>query len=372
MLSVVVPVYRNPVLLDYVLHETIARLPKGAELLIVDDDAGHDARAVLRRFRAVRVIRHNQRRGITTALNTGARAARGDVLVFMNSDVILGDNALACLESAVQQGNGATGIVGSLLLYPQTGRIQHAGVAVDKWAVTHLYVGARPNVVPFAPLEERQAVTGALFACRRSVYEQLGGFDEEFHDGLEDIDFCLRCGEVGLTNYISSATPSYHFESATRAPYKHIRRTYNYAVFFSRWRGRLTEDLTAYLSRRLRDMTASESLSSHVRIVNFCSTLNWIDLAHAVAEHGITLTATHDLSGFVAESEPIDLYRSVPRFIHGQRETLCFIVDHFLQLADNHRWFASRQGDDLVVDRHANTVLTTELRGTGPQSVWGA
>jgi GT2 family glycosyltransferase len=371
MLSVVIPVYRNPVLLDYVLHEAIARLPRSAELLIVDDDAGHDARAVLRRFRKARVVRHEQRRGITAALNTGARAAQGDVLVFMNSDVILGDAALGSLEAAVRQGDGAVGMVGSLLLYPQNGRIQHAGVAVDKWAVTHLYVGARANVISFAQLEERQAITGALFACRRSVYDQLGGFDEGFHDGLEDIDFCLRCGAAGLKNYISAEATSYHFESATRAPYKHVRRTYNYAVFFSRWRGRLTEDLTTYLSRRLRNMDP-EFLPSNVTIVNFCSTLNWVDLAHAVADHGINLSATHDLSGFMAESEPIDLYRSVPRFLHEQRDTLCFIVDHFLQLADNHRWFASRNGDDLVIDRHANTVLTTELRGNGPQSTWGA
>ena len=372
MLSVVVPVYRNPVLLDYVLHEATARLPKGAELLIVDDDAGRDARAVLRRFRRARVIRHEQHRGITTALNTGAREAAGDVLVFMNSDVILGDGALQTLDTAIRRGNGEVGVIGALLLYPQNGRIQHAGVAVDKWAVTHLYVGAPSHTVRFDNLEERQAITGALFACRRAVYEQLDGFDESFHDGLEDIDFCLRCRDQGLKNYMSTEVPSHHFESATRAPYKHIHRTYNYALFFSRWRGRLTEDLTSYLALRLQGLSLSARGWSQATVINFCSTLNWIDLAGTISASGLTATSTHDLSGFIAENEPIDLYRAAPRFLHEDRAPICFVVDHFLQLAANQRWFASRTTDDLIIDRHANAVLTTELRGNGYRSIWGA
>jgi len=371
MLSLVVPVYRNSVLLDYVLHEAFARLPRNAELLVVDDDAGAEARAVLRRFRRARVVRHDKHRGITAALNTGARSATGDVLVFMNSDVILGDDALVSLEHHIRAGGDSVGTVGALLLYPQDGRIQHAGVAVDKWAVTHLYVGARGDTIRFEPIEERQATTGALLACRRAVYEQLGGFDESFRDGLEDIDFCLRCATLGLKNYISARAVSYHFESATRGPYKHIRRTYNYAVFFSRWRGRLREDLTSYLSRRLRSIAAARPFGGASTIVNFCSTLNWVDLAETVQAHGVEPIAVHDLSGFVAENEAIDLYRVAPRFMRDQENPICFIVDHFLQLADNQHWMASRGANDLIVDRHANTVRATDLQENG-QRRWGA
>lgn len=362
--------YRNPLLLDYVLHEAVARLPANAELLLVDDDAGAEARAVLRRFRRAKVIRHDKHRGITTALNTGARAATGDVLVFMNSDVILGDNALVSLARNVHEGGNEVGTIGALLLYPQDGRVQHAGVAVDKWAATHLFVGARGDTTDLKPMEERQATTGALLACSRSVYEQLGGFDESFRDGLEDVDFCLRCAAQGLKNYISAEAVSYHFESATRGPYKHIRRTYNYAVFFSRWQGRLREDLTAYLAGRLRSLATSGGLRESAVFVNFCSTPNWLDLADTVRAYGVEPIAVHDLSGFVAESEAIDLYRAAPRFLRDQSTPICFVVDHFLQLADNHHWMTCRP-NDLIVDRHANAIRTAELQENG-QRRWGA
>ena len=93
----------------------------------------------------------------------------------------------------VQATRSDVAVVGALLLYP-IGTIQHAGVGVGGW---HLAAHVRRLQVesPHWPLlrmtREVTAVTGACMAGRRSVRDELGGFDPRFPVNYNDIDFCL-------------------------------------------------------------------------------------------------------------------------------------------------------------------------------------
>ena len=176
MLSVIVPVYRNSVLLEYCLDHLLRTFPRGAEVVVVDDASGTETAEVIQRFE-VRVATHTQNRGNTAAYNTGAAAAMGDVLVFCDSDVLVGEGVLDDFEHVLATTRDA-GAVGALLVYPQNNKVQHAGVAFDRWALSHVYAGRPVEAFSFGDLEERQAVTAALFACRKSTFELVGGFDD--------------------------------------------------------------------------------------------------------------------------------------------------------------------------------------------------
>lgn len=347
--------YRNSVLVEYCLDHLVRRAPPGAEIVVVDDASGAETIDVIRRFPRVRLITHDANRGNTAAYNTGVAAATGDTLVFVDSDVLIGEGVLEELDHVLVTTPSA-GAVGALLVYPQTNTIQHAGVAFDRWVVTHVYTGRRRDEVVFAPLEERQAVTAALLACRRETYGRVGGFDETYRDGLEDIEFCLRCRDAGLTNYLLSRTASFHLESATRGPYKHIRRTFNYAIFFSRWAGRFAVDLGGYIERGVGLIAWPWSTGLSVTLVNFSTTPNWPDLAAPVAER-MHVTAVHNLSGFASEDQAIDLYRTLPIAFHRDPLPLIFLADHFTQITQNRHWFDQRPCADLVIDRHANVIV---------------
>jgi hypothetical protein len=220
----------------------------------------------------------------------------------------------------------------------------------------------------FEPIEDRQAVTAAFFACRRAVYEQAGGFSESYRDGLEDVEFCLHCRELGYRNVLSSRYPAMHHESATRGPYKHIRRIYNYSIFFSRWSGRFVVDLYDYVRASARNVLTVWTTAYPVPVLNFCPTPNWLELAEVLSDCGIRLATIHDLSGSAAESDSIDLFKAVPLAFHRLPTSIMFIVENFVQLARNRLWFARRSCSDIVVDRHAN-VLTGERFGFGsPQA----
>ena len=366
MLSVIVPVYRNANLVEYCLRILTERLPRTAELILVDDGSGPETVQLLKSFKDARLIEHEENRGNTAAYNTGARAAEGDLLAFVDSDVFVPEGALEEFSRLLLEDH-QLGAVGSLLLYPHDYTVQHAGVAFDKWTLAHLFVGRKVEELELKPIEERQAVTAAFFACRRSIFEQVGGFDETYRDGLEDIEYCLRCRELGYRNVLLSRFPAMHLESATRAPYKHIRRTYNYSIFFSRWADRFQVDLLDFVNVSARKaLSSSNNFKYPPSVLNFCTTPNWGDLVQAVFA-GIQPSSVHNLSGSLAESDAIDLFRTVPIAFQRSPGTIVFTVDHFQQLKRNRLWFSRRISTDIIVDRHAN-VLTSCIFGFSSNS----
>lgn len=362
MLSVIVPIYKNANLVEYCLTLLADRLPRDAELILVDDASGAETVQMLKRFSGARLIEHRENRGNTAAYNTGAAAARGEFLAFVDSDVFVPAGALEEF-SQVLTDDDELGAVGSLLLYPYDYTIQHAGVAFDRWATSHLFVGRRRDEIDLNPVEERQAVTAAFFACRRTVFEEVGGFDETYRDGMEDMEYCLRCRELGYRNVLLSRFPAMHLESASRGPYKYIRRTYNRSIFFSRWSGRFRPDLCDYVAASATKALVNWNAAAYpAPVINFCTTPNWLELVEALSACGVKPGTIHDLSGWLGESAPIDLFRTVPLAFHRLPSSLLFVVDYFAQLKRNQLWFSRRLSSDVVVDRHAN-VLTGERFG---------
>lgn len=362
MLSVIFPVYKNANLVEYCLSNLVERLPTDAELILIDDASGPETVQLLRRFEKARLIEHEYNMGNTVAYNTGAVAAQGDILVFVDSDVFVPTGALEQFSQVLGE-NDRLGAVGSLLLYPYDNTIQHAGVAFDRWATSHLFVGRRRDEIDLRPMEDRQAVTAAFFACRRAVFEEVGGFDETYRDGMEDMEFCLRCRELGYRNVLLSSLPAMHLEGASRGPYKYVRRTYNRSIFFSRWNGRFEADLLDFVSASAARAINKDHYAYPAPVVNFCTTPNWIELAERL---GVKLGTTHNLSGWLGESASIDLFRTVPLALNRLPSSIVFVVDHFKQLHRNKLWFSRRLHSDVIVDRHAN-VLTGERFGFGEQ-----
>ena len=71
-------------------------------------------------------------------------------------------------------------------------------------------------------MRDFSAVTAACMMMRMAVFEDLGGFDEQFAIGFNDVDICLRAREVGLKVLYDGDTVLFHYESATRSQTKQV------------------------------------------------------------------------------------------------------------------------------------------------------
>jgi GT2 family glycosyltransferase len=176
--------------------------------------------------------------GFAPANNIGLRAARGEYVCFLNSDVFpIGDDWLERLTDRLIS-NPDLGIVGAQLLY-QDGSIQHDGCyfrtlpEAGGWKfIDHYDKGRRPSGQ--SGLRRCEVITGACMLMRRALALELGGFDESFVVGdFEDSDLCLRAKRKGLACAVDRSVQLYHLERKSQvAPSHSWRRN---LTFYNAW-----------------------------------------------------------------------------------------------------------------------------------------
>jgi O-antigen biosynthesis protein len=112
------------------------------------------------------------------------------------------------------------GAVGAQLLYPDH-TIQHAGIVLGIAAATghshkHFPADALGYLGQIASICNYAAVTAACLMCRRSAFDQVGGFEETLAVAYNDIDLCLKFLGQGLKNIYLPHVKLYHYESKSR------------------------------------------------------------------------------------------------------------------------------------------------------------
>ena len=153
--------------------------------------------------------------------NFGAKYATGKYLLLLNNDTqVITMNWLEAMLMYAQRSD--VGAVGAKLYYGDR-TIQHAGVVIGLGA--HRTAGHTHYKINYDNLgymgklcyaQNVSAVTGACLMVKKSLYDELGGLDEDFRVALNDVDFCLRLREKGYLNVFTPFAELYHFESASR------------------------------------------------------------------------------------------------------------------------------------------------------------
>lgn len=189
------------------------------EVVCVDNASTDPFDGLVREFgggeRAVRFLRNDENLSFSAANNRAVAVAQGDTLLFINNDVIVGPGSIAALLRPLGIDDGV-GVVGARLLFPGDDGVQHAGIGQMLWGYPSNYaVGAEPDDPRVTTQREMFAVTGALLGIRRDLFQEVGGFDEGFHWGYEDVDLCLKVRAAGRSVVYVPAAPSLHRESAT-------------------------------------------------------------------------------------------------------------------------------------------------------------
>ena len=215
--SIIIPVWNNAALTQQCLT-ALADVTDGAtfEVVVVDNGSTDGVQNFLQTLGGdVHVIRNRDNLGFAKACNQGAKAARGEHLVFLNNDTIPLKGWLTALLEEVRT-HSDVAVVGSKLLY-EDGTIQHAGVAFSReWFMPyHIYRGVDAHAACVSRRRELDCVTAACMLVRRDVFEEVGGFDEGYRNGFEDVDLCLKIREKGRTIVYQPQSVLYHLESRT-------------------------------------------------------------------------------------------------------------------------------------------------------------
>jgi O-antigen biosynthesis protein len=194
--------------------------------------------------------------------NFAVTQSTGDYLLFLNNDteVLTPDWVTAMVEQAQRPSIGA---VGALLLYPDD-TVQHAGVILGVGGVANHSHKDFPKESPgyfgqMLTVNNYSAVTAACLMCRRDVFDEVHGFEEQLGVAFNDVDFCLKIAAAGYNNIYLPHVIVYHYESKSRGqentPEKHARFTKEVKYMKEKWSSEINSDpcYNLNLSNKLTD-----------------------------------------------------------------------------------------------------------------------
>ena len=200
-LSVVIPAYNAAATLPRCLDALIADAPPGTEIIVVDDHST-DATAELALRPGVRVIRLARNAGPSAARNAGAIAGTGDLLLFVDADVVVAANTIARVRSYLAAHRGCTALFGSYDAKPEA-----HGVVSRYRNLLHHFVHQRASARP-------SHFWSGLGAIRRCAFVAVGGFDESML-GIQDVELGYRLRRAGYEIHLDPTLQATHLKRWT-------------------------------------------------------------------------------------------------------------------------------------------------------------
>lgn len=264
LVSIIVPTRNGKKYIEQLLPNLRKNtLYKNCELIIVDNNSSDRTLEYVESWKdRVKLHYYNTYKSLnfSQSINYGVSKSNGKYLVFLNNDVVplYGwlDEMLTCMK------NNNAGIVGARLVYPRLSparlrikeviypgcSIQHDGIKF-KWTKagvipfnTGKYVS--PMIVDYSSdAKPVPAVTAACMLTDRQTFDQIGGFDEKYWFGREDVDYCLKVHELGKDVLVANKSILFHREFSSQIKQMQSRvkalRKNNQDLFVSRWNEKL-------------------------------------------------------------------------------------------------------------------------------------
>jgi len=243
-LSIIIVNYNVKEFLQNLLHSIDKASQNLSGEIIVVDNASDDGSVELlkSKFPSVKLIENKTNLGFGKANNQALKIAKGKYLLLINPDAVVSEDTFTKMIKFLEEQKDV-GLAGCKILNPD-GSLQLAcrrsfpGPWTSFCKVTGLS-NIFPNSKMFARynltyLDENQtyevdAISGSFMMLKRKVYEEVGGFDEQFFMYGEDLDLCYRIQKAGYKVFYVHTTQVIHYkgESTKRSSMDETKVFYN-------------------------------------------------------------------------------------------------------------------------------------------------
>jgi glycosyltransferase involved in cell wall biosynthesis len=202
LFSVVIPTYNRLIKLRRAVGSVEAQSMSDYELIIVDDGSSDGTSTFLDSIRSERktALRNAKNSGVSATRNNGVAVAKGEFVVFLDDDDALRPNALAALAALYRLEPAADFMWGGRKVHQMDSGGLDVHTREDDWSALRQPLKGT-QFLPFV----LEIATNSAFAIRRTLFLELGGFDEQLMVS-EDRDLFVRLARGGYVGRVSPET----------------------------------------------------------------------------------------------------------------------------------------------------------------------
>lgn len=232
-----------------VVDNASEELPK----ILISQDPNLPAQA------GIQIIRNKENVGFGRANNQGAKVAKGEYLLFLNTDTEVLDNAIEKLVVFAEDKTAT--IVGPKLQNPNHSPQASCGPFYSL-SVTFAMLflkGDQLHITRYSPanVTEVDWVSGACFLIRKTDFEKVGGFDESIFMYMDEIDFCFRAKKIGIRILCYPGAQFIHIGAATSQDKRDpIYNIYRGLLFFYKKHGNYVQYTLVKLMLKVKAVLA--------------------------------------------------------------------------------------------------------------------
>lgn len=221
-IAVVILNWNGQKLLEKFLPSVIA-YSNASEIYVVDNASTDESVGYVRsNFPSIKIIQNSENGGYAKGYNDALKQIEADVYCLLNSDVEVTENWLIPILDTFKAEPNTSIIQPKILDYKEKYCFEYAGAAggfIDKYGYPfcrgRVFNSIEKDNGQFNDTTEIFWASGACFFIRKTVFENLNGFDESFFAHMEEIDLCWRAFNLNYTAKYVGASTVYHVGGAT-------------------------------------------------------------------------------------------------------------------------------------------------------------
>lgn len=307
----------------------------------------------------IRIFTMPNNGGYAAACNYGVSYANGELLIFMDSDILVSSDWLIPLLNAYYTTENC-GAVSATILNLNKKQVVHWGLGMNEGyeVVKPFRDGYLPQSLQSGLYEFNMASSGCIL-IPKNIFLKLGGFDEQFYNGFCDLDLTYRITQNSYKCIYCSDAIVYHrgkISGTTRLAAEDDTR----ALFIKKWKNALLNDGMKILPFMYRANINFFPNSTYI-LVNFSRSLlagEYHDLLLSCLEASLS-----NYYEFKNQSSPyITLEDFLPWSLCGLNVSIIYFGDNITSISNNQHWFSHRIGKgDIIADRNGNLNLTDNL-----------
>ena len=211
------------------------------EIIVVDNASSDESVVEIKKLihstsseQNLKIIESKENLGFSKGCNLGAKNARGDYLLFLNSDTEIKDQGLLKMVDYLKK-NEKVGILGGALRNEDGTAQASAGKFYNLFYLFLAMIGLEGfGFLRQSPDKIKQVdwVSGASLMIGKKIFEKVGGFDKELFMYAEDMELCFRVNKKGFATYFYPEVTLFHKERGSSNRTFAILNIYKGILFF--------------------------------------------------------------------------------------------------------------------------------------------